>query len=102
MASHLDAILPAEVSDAICLFPSPDIGRRMKRTRLHGVLASHAVELLTDEVLLSRDTHISSAQRDAHEEILLENVLQTLCRYLKHYERQQKQTGNPFHRSTHY
>ena len=71
----------------------------MKRTRLHGVLASHAVELLTDKVLLCRNTYISSTQRDTHEEILLENVLQTLCRDMKSYDRKEEEKCYPFHYS---
>ena len=102
MPSHLDAVLPAEVSYAVRLFPSPNVGRRMERRRLHGVLASHAVELFSDEVLLSHITDITSTQRDAHKEIVRENVFQTLCRNLKRQDWQQKHKNNLFHRFTHY
>ena len=78
VAAHPYPVLAAEVGNAVCFFPTPYIRGGMERRWLHGILASHAVELLANEVLLSRNTHIAPAQRDTHEEILGKGFLEAL------------------------
>ena len=78
VAAHTDAVLAAEVGNAVCLFPSPHIGGGMERRGLHGILARHTVELLTNKVLLSFDAHIASVQGNAYEEIFCKGLFEAL------------------------
>ena len=62
VSAHLDAVLAAEVGNAVCFFPFPDARSRMNLAGLHDVLAGHTVELLPDEVLLGSITHVSRVE----------------------------------------
>ena len=76
VATHLDAVLAAEVCDDVGLLKVPYACFRMELARLHAVLSGDAVVLLEDDFRNDRVSYVTLCNGDTNLEIVLVSVLQ--------------------------
>ena len=78
VTTHLDTVLTAEVSDSICILPSPLTLSWMNRDRLHVVLSRHTVVILLNNLHRLRVVDVTHVHCNTHGEVTLVSVLVTL------------------------
>ena len=79
MTTKLDAVLAAEVGDAVGSAPVPHSFFRMDFTHLHVVLSRDAVELFLDEFHRCSVADIALVHRHADGEIAIVGIFQALA-----------------------
>ena len=77
VATHLDAVLAAEVGDDVSFLKVPYTCLRVDFARFHAVLSGDAVELFEDEGCLEGVCHVTLGNGDTNLEIVLVSVLET-------------------------
>ena len=82
MAAELDAVLAAEVSNLVGVFPVVDTLLRLSRLRLHRIFSGDAVEFPLDEGNLVRVADIGQVHGDTDAEVILVVVLESILRWL--------------------
>ena len=79
VTTQLDTVSTGKVGDAVGILPIELAFLRLGGLGLHVVLSGHAVELLLNQSCLLGIRHIALIDSDTNHEVVLIDILQTLC-----------------------